>query len=686
MRNTIVVATTSINTTPLDVENNIALILNAYKEAVAQGADIVVSPELAITGYGLQDMFYVSDTIAKIPAKVVEISKQLDENKYLAVGFPYLVEGGQLYNAVALLTKNKVLGVVLKQHLARSGIHYEPRWFTPGIPGVVTNMNFATQNVPVGDVVFDISGVRVGFEICEDSWVADRPGRSLCKRLTDIILNPSASHFAIGKQAERVNFVTEGSRAFGAIYVYTNLLGCESGRAVYDGDMIIASKGELVAMSERLSFAPYKVMTAVCDLRANRHIRQQSSMLLRNLEESNQGVVFTNTTFEPEILNQKISAKCVAKTEDEHEVVGRVVALGLWDWMRKTYTSGFALSLSGGADSALCAAMVFFAQVQAFATLGKDKYLATLASCGIKVEPISEKADPLQYLKQVVMPKVLLTLYQGSDYSGDVTFNAAKNLAEEIGAWHSSWSISNLVNEYVRLSNSLTPGNDLSWDKDDLALQNIQARVRAPGIWLMANRFNKLLIATSNLSEASVGYCTMDGDTSGVISPIGGISKSRVLKINRYLMEHGIHLQDNQVFSTDNIRIDAMAGIVCQAPTAELRPVEQTDEKDLMPYPLLDEIRKLSQVDNLTPKEVFIELCRSDFVTVLTPKDLYNACKRYYRLYCRNQWKRERLAVGFHIERDSADPKAFRRFPVLSSGLKEELAELDNYAKSLELI
>ncbi len=107
MRNTIVVATTSINTTPLDVENNIALILNAYKEAVAQGADIVVSPELAITGYGLQDMFYVSDTIAKIPAKVVEISKQLDENKYLAVGFPYLVEGGQLYNAVALLTKIK---------------------------------------------------------------------------------------------------------------------------------------------------------------------------------------------------------------------------------------------------------------------------------------------------------------------------------------------------------------------------------------------------------------------------------------------------------------------------------------------------------------------------------------------------------------------------------------------------
>ncbi len=683
MRKTISVAAVSVNTTPLAVHDNIKLILEATKEACAKGADLVLTPELAVTGYGLQDMFYVSASMEKIPNLIREMSSEVPNNCYLAVGFPLLIPGGQLYNAAALLTKDKVLGIVMKQHLARSGIHYEPRWFTPWQHGSVIELDFAGQKVPAGDLVFVVDGVRIGFEICEDSWVSDRPGRSLCRRLTDVILNPSASHFALGKQLERVTFVADGSRAFGAVYVYANLLGCESGRAIYDGDMMIASAGKLVGMSERLSFAPYKILMANCDLRANRNIREQSSMLLRVNDAYDEGVCFTGLSFRPEDFSKKISPVTKFIPEDELQEASRAVALGLWDWMRKTRTGGYALSLSGGADSALCAAMVYFGIVQAYTTLGEKRFIEILASCNIKVESSAPKEDHLEYLKKKVMPKVLLTLYQGSDYSGDVTFNAAKNLAEEIGAWHNSWSISSLVKEYIRLSDSLTPDNPLSWEKDDLALQNIQARVRAPGIWLMANRFNKLLIATSNLSEASVGYCTMDGDTSGVVSPIAGISKSRILRMNRYLLENGLKLQDNKEFSFDNLKIQAMAGIVAQAPTAELRPVEQTDEKDLMPYPLLDEIRRLTQTLHLTPKEVFIELIRSDFHEKYNESFLYNAVKRYYRLYTRNQWKRERFAVGFHIEGDSADPKAFRRFPVLSSCLSEEMTELDEYAKSL---
>lgn len=685
MRDTVVIATVSVNTTPLAINKNIELIKSAYFEAVDKGADIVLTPELAITGYGLQDMFYVASSMKKIPQKVLEMTDFVIPNTYLAVGFPYLVEGGQLYNAVALLTHKQVLGIVFKQNLARTGVHYEPRWFSPWQHRSVIDVDFAGNKVKAGDLVFVIDNIRIGFEICEDSWVANRPGRSLNRRLADIILNPSASHFALGKQNERVMFVSEGSRSFGAIYVYTNLLGCESGRSIYDGEMLIASGGKLVAISERLSFSPYKVMLAKCDLRVNRSIRQQSSMLLNVHDAYEDGVLFTNLGFNPEKLDVPVTKPCNNVQEDEHLMVSRAVALGLWDWMRKTYTSGYALSLSGGADSALCAACVYIAQAQALATLGIEKYLEVLKSCSINVRKLEPSESVETYLKSVVMPKVLLTLYQGSDFSGDVTFNAAKSLAEEIGTYHNSWSISNLVKEYIRLSDELTPDNKLSWDKDDLALQNIQARVRAPGIWLLANRFNKLLMATSNLSEASVGYCTMDGDTSGVISPIGGISKSRVLKINRYIMEQGYKLQDNNIFEKDVISIEAMKHIVCQAPTAELRPVEQTDEKDLMPYPVLDEIRQITQCENLTPTEVFIELCRSEFANNYTKQQILDFIRRYYRLYTRNQWKRERLAVGFHIEKDSADPKAFRRFPVLSSCLAEELEELNAYARKLDL-
>ena len=685
MRKILNIAAVAVNTTPLDTDNNLELIYQAYQKAVDNGADLVLTPELAVTGYGMEDMFYVSELMHEVPVLIRKLSSRLTENTYLAVGFPYLVDGGQLYNAVALLTKDRVLGVVFKQHLARSGIHYEPRWFNPWTAGSRIEVDFAGDRVPAGDLVFVVDGVRIGFEICEDSWVADRPGRSLYRRNTDVILNPSASHFAIGKQQERSHFIIEGSRTFGTVYVYANLLGCEAGRAVYDGDCMIASGGRLVAVGERLSFTPYRILMATCDLRPNRNQRAQSSMLLDVKDAYTDDVIFTECKFKPENDATPVSAPIELKPENEEEAVTRTVALGLWDWLRKTHTGGYALSLSGGADSALCAAMVYYAMAEAMNANGPDNFLKIMAGCGLRFAAKGDKQSYEDYLRETIMPKVLVTLYQGSQYSGDVTFNAAKGLAEEIGASHYHWSIANLVDEYVRLANSLTPEKPMTWETDDLALQNIQARVRSPGIWLLANRENKLLIATSNLSEASVGYCTMDGDTSGVISPIGGISKSRVLKINRYIMNEGLVILENTLYHSDKLKLASMAAIVAQAPTAELRPVEQTDEGDLMPYPLLDEIRSLTQTGNLTPKEVFIELCRSSFAENMSRQTLLNYVRRYYRLYTRNQWKRERIAAAFHIERDSADPKPFRRFPILSSALSREIAALNTYAAGIGL-
>ena len=680
MRQTLTLATACINTTPLDLDGNLALIRQAVIEAQAARADLLLLPELALTGYGCEDMFFVADWLDSLPAELLALAQSLPEQLLVAVGFPLHVPGGQVFNGVALLSQGKLHGVVCKQHLARSGIHYEPRWFTPWPAGEVSSVTLAGQTVPVGDLVFDVSGVRIGFEICEDSWVASRPGRSLFERRVDVILNPSASHFALGKQQQRSQFVREGSRAYGAIYAYTNLLGCEAGRAVYDGDAMIASNGELVLVGERLSFAPLKVYSATVDLQVNRAQRLISSQSL--LPEGGAGIAAVDFAWAPEEHRRALATPCQLAAEDEHAEACRAVALGLWDWQRKTYTGGYALSLSGGADSALCGALVYMAQVQAYASLGESAYLAELAKGRLHPAPRGGQ-EPLAWLRERVMPQVLTTLYQGSEYSGSVTFNAAAGLAAELGATHHAWSIADLVSGYLKLANDLTPEDPLNWQRDDLALQNIQARVRAPGIWLLANRGNKLLIATSNLSEASVGYCTMDGDTSGVLSPIGGISKSRVLQINRYILEQGIPLQDCGSLGIARLALPAMQAIVHQAPTAELRPVEQTDEADLMPFPVLDAIRRLSQTQHLTPKGVLQQLLRGEFAAQYPVAQLVGWIRRYYGLYCRNQWKRERIAVSFHIEADSADPKTYRRFPVLSSQLQRELAQMEAFAATL---
>ena len=138
----------------------------------------------------------------------------------------------------------------------------------------------------------------------------------------------------------------------------------------------------------------------------------------------------------------------------------------------------------------------------------------------------------------------------------------------------------------------------LTWDRDDLALQNIQARVRGPSVWMLANVKGALLLATSNRSEAAVGYATMDGDTCGGLSPIAGIDKAFLRHWLRWLEKEG----------PIGVRpVPALSVVNGLTPTAELRPLEttQTDEADLMPYEVLDPIERAAIRDKQTPIEIF---------------------------------------------------------------------------------
>jgi NAD+ synthase (glutamine-hydrolysing) len=200
-----------------------------------------------------------------------------------------------------------------------------------------------------------------------------------------------------------------------------------------------------------------------------------------------------------------------------------------------------------------------------------------------------------------------------------------------------------------------------------VALQNIQARVRSPGVWLLANLTGSLLLATSNRSEAAVGYATMDGDTSGGLSPIAGIDKAFLRRRLRWMEAHG---------PAGVGPLHALHAVNDQQPTAELRPqaAKQTDEADLMPYDVLDAIERAAIRDKKTPLEVF-PLLRSQFPHY-TPQQLGQWIERFFRLWCRNQWKRERYAPSFHLDDENLDPKTWCRFPILSGGFERELAEL----------
>ena len=221
------------------------------------------------------------------------------------------------------------------------------------------------------------------------------------------------------------------------------------------------------------------------------------------------------------------------------------------------------------------------------------------------------------------------TAYQSTANSSSTTYDAAHRVASALGVSFYHWEIEALCEQYRAL---VTPavGRPLEWDRDDLALQNIQARVRGPSIWLLANIRRALLLATSNRSEAAVGYATMDGDTCGGLSPIAGIDKA-------FLRRWVVWLQSTV---PEGLRaVPALAAVSSLAPTAELKPqsAAQTDEKDLMPYDVLDAIERGAIRDKRSPVEIFTVL-RGTFPSH-SPQDLKSWIIRFFRLWCRNQWR-----------------------------------------------
>ncbi|HPP52311.1 MAG TPA: nitrilase-related carbon-nitrogen hydrolase, partial [Thermoguttaceae bacterium] len=211
-----------LNQTPLDWEGNRANILAAIQAAREVGVQVLCLPELCITGYGCEDMFLSAST-AQTAWQVLEEIAPATQGMAVSVGLP-LLHRDALFNAACLAVDGQIAGFAAKRFLASQGLHYEPRWFKPWSTGLRDLLHVQNRAYPIGDLVFDVGGVRIGFEICEDAWAARRPGGDLSLQGIDLLLNPSASHFAFGKFEVRKRLVLEGARAFGVSYIYANLV------------------------------------------------------------------------------------------------------------------------------------------------------------------------------------------------------------------------------------------------------------------------------------------------------------------------------------------------------------------------------------------------------------------------------------------------------------------------------
>lgn len=512
----------------------------------------------------------------------------------------------------------------VKQNMALDGVHYEPRWFTPWQHGVIEEVEIDHETIPIGDITYELRGIKVGFEICEDAWRVDRPGYRLQKRGVHLILNPSASHFAMGKSIDRESLVVNSSKTFDCTYLYANLLGNEAGRMIYDGEILVAKKGQLLLRNDWLSFENINIQSIDVD--------------------------FSDTATQSKL-------KEFARDKDLEFV--KASALALFDYLRKSKSKGFVLSLSGGADSSTTALLVAEMVKRGVAALGVNSFIEKI---GLKSELIKAlDLAPDEAIKYITS-NILHCAYQSTVNSSKETRTAAQELSKEIGATYSEWSIDKQVADYTNSMEAVL-GRSMDWETDDIALQNIQARARSPIIWMLANVKNCLLLTTSNRSEGDVGYTTMDGDTSGSIAPIAAVDKHFIIQWLKWAEKH--------------LGYKSLQYVNSLSPSAELRPLEntQTDEADLMPYAVIVEIERLAIRDKKSPIEVYNALSEAN----LESSSLLKAhITKFFRLWSRNQWKRERIAPAFHLDDFNVDPRTWCRFPILSSGFESELKELDN--------
>jgi NAD+ synthase (glutamine-hydrolysing) len=655
----IVVAGAALNQLPLDWEGNRKRIVTAIEKARDLGANVLCLPELCLSGYGCEDAFLFPSTI-HMAYQSLKLLVPYSQGMIVVVGLPVIFEG-RLYDAAAVLVDGQLAGVVCKQNPLCDGLRQEYPRFQPWPSGKQAEIDLANTTVPIGDLVFDCGGIRLAVKIGADVHT-DQLTASGNSRACNLVLNPVAEPFGMGAFASRKDHLAKLSARWGIPQVSTNLLGNEAGRIIYDGSVIFAEGGEIVALGPRLTFRPLEVTACVigveeADPSGLKAISATDFPDLPGVQVHRVGFSWPEQTSRPLASPRELPAWEQSAHVIEEEVT-RALALALYDYMRKARARGFLVSLSGGADSSSVACLVTFAIRWAYRDLGRDEFLAALDY----FPELAEANHPAE-----IVQRLLRCVYQPSRNSSQASFRSAQAVANALGVPLGVISIDPFVDRYVQAAEGVL-GRALTWQKDDIALQNIQSRVRGPMAWLLANAEGKILVATGNRSEAIVGYATMDGDTCGGISPIGGLSKPFLRKWLQWVEKVG---------PSDFGPIPALAEVNRLAPSAELRPLQegQTDESDLMPYEVLEAIDEGIFRDRLPWKELWGRL--QERFPGYPREQLAEWIGRFLTLCSQNQWKRDRMAPAFFVGDPQGATWTTRRLPLLSAGFTQELAELN---------
>ncbi|HOC68670.1 MAG: Glutamine-dependent NAD(+) synthetase [Candidatus Hydrogenedentes bacterium ADurb.Bin101] len=620
-----------------DFEGNKRRLLDLIRSAKEEGTHLLVTPELCISGYSLEDRILWRDITRQSWAALAEIAASCD-NITALFGLP-VVHHAQIFNATALISDRIICGLVLKKYLPAYSVFYEARNWTSW-PGGVTEIN----GVPAGDLVFKLPFGLVTAEICEDLWSPVSPAWERVRAGAEIVCNPSASPFTPRKNETRKRLVMSAAATLKCVYAYANLLGCDNSRLVFDGGGLIASPAGLACEGPLLSKRAWTLSNAVLNLDEIEHSRMENTTWRQyagtDVQQGQTTMIEAgNGTFTPAPAKRYAAQQprsyylpsAHRRKQERDPALDELfdaLALGLRDYFEKVGVfKKFLVALSGGRDSALCLLLA----VRAAKMLREGR----------------ESENYADYVSTLYLPNGSL--------SSEGTQNAARGLAAEL---HVPFRVVSIEEE---AKVALAKAAEIMGGEEGVApmtRQNLQARIRGAMMLNWANNTEGLLLVTSNLSEAAVGYSTTGGDNQGGYSPIANVPKTVVTRLLEYLSER------------DGIR--SIRPILDIPPSAELAP-GQLDETDLMPYVVLDDLLYLYARKRLSLADCWRLLCLR-FPEHDTER-LRGWVLDFAKRFAASQWKRDQHPVALKVMDLDLDPKTGFRFPVTQS-IQYELDEL----------
>lgn len=625
-----------------DCVNNADNIIHIAESLAKKDVQLVVFPELCITGYSCADMFLRKELLAQAQQELDRIKTALQDLSILVcVGLPIEDEAGRLFNCAAYVHSGEIVGIVPKTYIPNYGEFYEKRWFTSAdkrLSDEIT-LNYVANRptVPFSPniIIKDLRGAIVGTEICEDLWVSAPPSGELCKAGANIIINPSASNDVIGKREYRRSLVAMQSGRCRAGYVYASSGAGESSTdLVFSGHCIIADNGRIAGetsdyskrMNKKVSeddvmSSGFVISEIDIDRCMNDRHRYNSDSWADVPDVIKVILNGENRMKDYQIWPKKVNPYPFVPSDKNNrknrcmEILS-LQAKGLEQRLISTGIKNVVLGISGGLDSTL----------------------ALLVCC----DAFEALGIPKRNIYGITMPGFGTT---------STTKTIADRLMEEFGVTAVEVNIEAACRQHMK---------DIGHPDDvfDVTYENIQARERTQVLFDYANMVDGLVIGTGDMSELALGWCTYNGDHMSNYAVNCSVPKTLV----KYIV---------QAYASECASTDEMKNVLCEIADLPISPellppdkdgnIAQKTEESIGKYDLHD-FFLYHFLRNGESRDRILKLAEIAFANV-SKGEIEKTLETFFTRFRQQQFKRSCIPDGPKVGTVSLSPRGDLRMP-----------------------